>query len=354
MRFRLSFLLATLVMAVVSPLASAASISPAGTVSPADWQSYQSHFVDQSGRIVDDANGGISHSEGQGYGLLLAFSAGDRVAFERIWTFTLTELMIRDDGLAAWRWEPSKTPHVTDVNDASDGDILIAYSLALAGRAWGDQRYLQAAQTLAKAIGKNVVRKIGGRTILLPGVEGFTPQERADGPVVNLSYWVFEALPVLAELDPDTDWAALSASGLDLIGKSRFGPTAMPSEWISLKGGSPAPASGFPIQFGYNSLRIPLYLLRSGSADSQRLSAIGRNWMQVNSGTPAVVNLQTGKTAAMLTDPGYRILPALMACALNGTRIPDDLRQFQPTNYYPSTLQLLSLGLVGQAYPQCL
>ena len=55
------------------------------------------------------------------------------VAFETIFTFTRVELLIRDDGLAAWRWDPAATPRVTDINNATDGDILIAYALGLAG-----------------------------------------------------------------------------------------------------------------------------------------------------------------------------------------------------------------------------
>ena len=46
----------------------------------AEWQIYASTFVTADGRIVDNANGNVSHSEGQGYGLLLAALADD---FER-------------------------------------------------------------------------------------------------------------------------------------------------------------------------------------------------------------------------------------------------------------------------------
>src|ERR1700736_6013073 len=84
-----------------------------GSVSAAAWQRYQSQFVRENGSVIDDANGGVSHSESAGYGMLLAFLAGDRASFERIWSFTRDELLIRDDGLAAWRWDPNSKPHVT-------------------------------------------------------------------------------------------------------------------------------------------------------------------------------------------------------------------------------------------------
>ena len=48
---------------------------------------------------------------------------------------------------------------------------------------------------------------------------------------------------------------------------------------------------------------------------------------------------------------GYR---PLAACALDGTAIPAELRRFQPTLYYPSTLHLLSLAYVAERHPECL
>src|SRR5690606_35742374 len=127
---------------------------------------------------------------------LLAYLAGDAATFGRIWTFTRTEMMIRDDGLVAWSWDPTRFPRITDVNNATDGDLLIAYALALAGRAWNRPEYTAAATGLADAIGRVAIRRHGSRVILMPGAAGFGAGDRADGPVVNLSYWVFEALPV--------------------------------------------------------------------------------------------------------------------------------------------------------------
>jgi endoglucanase len=46
------------------------------------WRAYKLKFVSEAGRVVDTANGMVSHSEGQGYGLLLAVAAGDRSTFD--------------------------------------------------------------------------------------------------------------------------------------------------------------------------------------------------------------------------------------------------------------------------------
>lgn len=326
-----------------------------GMISPADWSAYAARFVDPSGRVIDDANGRISHSEGQGYGMLLAYLAGDKAGFERIWTFTRTELLIRDDGLAAWRWDPNADPHVTDINVASDGDLLIAYALALAGQAWNVPDYERSAARIAQALGQQVIRREGGRLVLLPGATGFSVGERPDGPVLNLSYWIFEAFPVLARLAPEVDWDGLAASGRELLSLARLGPARLPPDWISAPAdGKLEPAQGFEPVFGYNSLRIVLYLLRAGITDTDVQKAILNNWMVQNGGMPAIVNIPTGKALARLSEPGYRMLAATLACAIDGSAIPADLRRLQPSQYYPSTLYLLSLSLVGEKYPTCL
>ncbi|WAC28817.1 glycosyl hydrolase family 8 [Ancylobacter sp. SL191] len=319
------------------------------------WNAYMKAFVDDSGRVVDTANGGISHSEGQGYGMLLAYLAGDRSNFERIWSFTRTELLIRDDGLAAWRWDPASKPHVTDVNAASDGDLLIAYALARAGRTWGYQPYIDSAQKIARALGRKLVVRDGSRSILLPGAIGFSSKDRPDGPILNLSYWIFEAFPVMKQLAPETDWDALSRSGIELLRIAQLGPARLPPDWISAPTNAPVTvAEGFPPVFGYNSLRISLYLLRAGIADAELQDSFRRSWLTENGGTPAVVDIPTGRVVTRLTEPGYRMLGAVLACALAATPIPDDLRRFEPTLYYPSTLFLLGWALVAEKYPRCL
>lgn len=332
-----------------------AQAAPTDFVLPTDvWAVYRSHFIDQSGRVVDTGNGGISHSEGQGYGLLLALLANDRATFEQIWTFTLTELLIRDDGLAAWKWDPNATPHITDINNATDGDILIAWALAQAGERWNSAAYLDAARRIARAIATVTLRRDGDRVVLLPGATGFSAADRPDGPILNLSYWVFEALPVLARLAPGHDWNGLTRTGLALVGSARFGTVQLPTDWISVPSGRPPePAEGFDPVFGYNSLRIPLYLLGAGHAERQRLEPFLRSWT-ANGGRPAIVDVTTGRVLEVLGERGYRMQTALLACALDGTAIPDDLKQFQPTSYYASTLHLLAMTVVARRYPRCL
>ncbi|WP_457089947.1 glycosyl hydrolase family 8 [Microvirga sp. P5_D2] len=324
-----------------------------GTLTPDEWQAYRSRFVEDNGRVVDNANGNISHSEGQGYGLLLALAANDRVTFEKIWNFTFTELLIRDDGLASWKWDPAAKPRVSDKNNATDGDILIAYALAKAGAAWQDSRYTTAAQKLARAIGKSTFGREGSTVFLLPGAEGFRAEDRPDGPVVNISYWVFEAFPVLAGLAPEYQWNRVWQEGVILLQQATSGRIRLPADWLSIQSRMQTkPADGFPPEFGYNSLRIPLYLLRAGMTDLEWLRALKQRWSAENEGV-AVVNVVTGQVRERLNDQGYAILSAALACVLDGTPIPPPLKTFEPQLYYPSTLYLMTKSWLGEKHPQC-
>ena len=348
MRHARALLAAAAVLAslvAMSPSAMAASSLPVEA-----WAQYKTRFVSPEGRVIDDANGNISHSEGQGYGLLLAYLADDQPAFDLIWSFTRTELLLRDDGLAVWKWDPATKPHVTDSNNASDGDILIAYAAALAGKAWGRPALTASATSMAKALGA-MVAVHQGRLILMPGAVGYGAADRADGPVVNLSYWVFEAFPVLATLAPETDWAKLAADGKALLAQSLTGPRKLPPEWLALKA-RPRPAAGFPAEFAYNALRIPLYLVRAGETDAELLKPLAEG-MSAEGGV-ATVDLAAGTVKERLTDAGYTIIPALVSCVVDGSKIGPDLTQFTPTLYYPSTLHLLALSFLSERHPECL
>jgi endoglucanase len=342
-----ALLVGTMMLALAGEPASAQQ----PRISSEAWAAYKAKFLDPSGRIVDNGNGNISHSEGQGYGLLLAYLAASPADFEQIWYFTRTELLLRDDGLAVWKWDPSANPHVTDTNNASDGDILIAYALALAGSAWNRADYITAATRMAQSTLSETVADFAGRTLLMPGAEGFSGADREDGPVINPSYWVYEALPVMAALAPSDQWQKLADDGLSLLKAMQFGPRKLPSEWVSLKR-QPQPAEGFDIEFGYNAIRIPLYLARGGVTDRALLTRLKEGMTE--KGVPATIDLTTGQPKTELSDPGYEIVNHVVACVLDGTKLPAEALQFAPAYYYPSTLQLLGLAYVGEKHPECL
>lgn len=334
-------------------LTNPSSAADAAPVTAAEWSLFTEKFLDPQGRIIDNANKDISHSEGQGYGLLLSYLAGNRGDFDRIWAFTRTQLLVRDDGLAAWKWDPATNPHVSDLNNATDGDLLIAYSLALAGRSWKRPDLMEAAAAMAQALAETGIEDAEGMRLMKPGSTGFGRNDRADGPVVNPSYWVFEAFPLMAELTPDAGWRRISEAGLALAKRSAaIGKAGLPPDWVSMRT-APRAANGFPQEFGYNAIRVPLYMVRAGVRDRTLLEPFLTNMVD-DAGNVRIVDIASGETKSILDDPGYKIIPALVACVLEGKPLPKDTLAFNPQHYYPATLQLLALSYARRTQAGCL
>src|SRR4051794_1608081 len=185
---RICLVLATLLAMMCSAVADPLPPLVGALKAPELWQAYKTAFVSDGGRVVDNANGNVSHSEGQGYGMLLAVAADDREAFDAIWSWTRAQSMLREDGLAAWRWNPDASPHVGDRNNATDGDLLIAWALAEAGERWRAPAYPPASLAISQALAAAVVADSPFGPVLMPGAAGFGAKERSDGPVLNLSY----------------------------------------------------------------------------------------------------------------------------------------------------------------------
>src|SRR5665213_3634964 len=76
-----------------------------GTIDAADWAIFKHRFIRDDGQLVDSFSQ-LSHSEGQGYALLLALAANDRPTFDRVWAWTRTNLKRDGDALLAWKWKP--------------------------------------------------------------------------------------------------------------------------------------------------------------------------------------------------------------------------------------------------------
>ena len=349
---RLGYVLLAWLGLVASAAAQAQDTAPAPSAE-AQWQAYKNRFIASEGRLVDDSAGNVSHTEGQGYAMLLAAFADDAPTFARLWSWTQANLYIRGDGLAAWRWRPQDNPHALDRNNATDGDLLISWALVEAGRRWKNPAYISQAHKIALAIARLATyESVLGRT-LAPGVAGFGPKDSEDGPIVNPSYWVFPAIDALAEVAPEVDWGAIRASGLALVDGAKFGPRRLPSDWVSLKNG-PQPAAKFLKVFGYDAIRAPLYLAWSGPRERARLQTFADGWASAHYQGPSVIDVVSGAAVAPFTEEGYLAVAALVRCAVNGERFPENLRSVNLDRYYSATLHMLSLAAARQRLPQCL
>lgn len=320
---------------------------------PGTWQKYKDKFIKPDGRIVDDGNSNISHSEGQGYGMLLSVIANDPAMFDRVWGWTKRELMQRPDGLVSWRWEADKTPNITDKNNASDGDLLIAWALAEAADRWAKPALREEAQRLAIALDQITGARSAFGRIFLPGADGFTEKDRLDGPVVNLSYWIFPAMEKLKAITPKIDWDGYRASGYTLARAARFGQANLPTDWISIQKGKASPAEGFPPRFSYNAIRVPLYLAWTASPNKEALQPYVAFTDQLNQNAYEY-DVKTSSPSDPMGGKGYLAVLALAKCAFDESPLPSGLRSVSLDQYYPTTLHMLSLAAARLRFSKCL
>ncbi len=310
---------------------AAAAVAPAGcggaSVREESWRRFSTRFLMPEGRVVDTGNRGISHSEGQGYGLLLAEAAGDRTAFNQMLDWTRRTLERPDSGLLTWRYDPAEPASSADPNNATDGDILVAWALLRAHERWREPGYCHLSETLRAAILREAVVQHGGLSLLLPGRQGFVHDDHV---VVNPSYYVWPALDAFARREPL--WTPYIDGGLDLLSRAAFGRWRLPTDWVALdRDGRAAPAPDRPPRFGSDAIRVPLYLTWSGR--KAELQPFVDFWSAAwTDAPPAWIDVTTEAQAEYPLSGGGRRVAALVLGR------PDPAESGQDDDYYSQTL----------------
>ena len=105
------------------------------------WQNYAKRFIQDDGRVLNSSMKPTeSSSEGQSYAMFFALVGNDRATFDKLWTWTKSNMAGADIGqnLPAWLWgkrDDGKWGAI-DSNSASDADLWMAYALLEAARVW--------------------------------------------------------------------------------------------------------------------------------------------------------------------------------------------------------------------------
>lgn len=295
------------------------------------WSTFKSAFLLRSGRIVDNGNGGVSHSEGQGYGLWLALCANDRRAFDAILAWTEANLARADVALFAWRYDPRLSDPVSDRNNATDGDIFIAWALARAAELWRAPAYAKRSGAIRASILKHLVLERFGRRLLLPGLEGFATPKLV---TINPSYFVWPALDKFRALDGASRWSPVIADSERLLAASRFGARGLPTDWIDVTATGVTPAASKPPRFGFDAIRIPLYAAAGNRA--ALVSPVARYWRdrrRSGKAIPAWIDVQSGQEAPYGLSPGGIAVADRMLGQATSRPLDKD--------YYAAVLQML-------------
>ncbi|WP_159338379.1 glycosyl hydrolase family 8 [Erwinia rhapontici] len=300
------------------------------------WSTFKTRFMTFEGRIQDTGNKNVSHTEGQGYAMLMAVYYNDRSSFDSLWGWTQKNLSNPNNGLFYWKYTPGASDPVSDRNNASDGDVLIAWALLKAGNKWNVPAYLQASDRLQKAIIDRNVITFAGRTIMLPGAQGFN---KTSYVILNPSYFVFPAWRDFAARSHLKVWNALIDDGTQLLSEMRFGDSGLPMDWVAMNAdGSMAPATAWPPRFSYDAIRVPLYLHWYDPASLQ-LVPFQRFWMNFQRlQTPAWIDVLSNDKAPYNMAGG---LLAVRDLTLDDTGYINDALN-SSEDYYSASLRLLT------------
>ncbi|ROS74842.1 endoglucanase [Curtobacterium sp. PhB130] len=265
--------------------------APDGTRSAAELRAAFLDRYEQDGRIVRTDQGDDTVSEGQAYGLLIAYASGDRERFGDIWKWTAKH-MLTDDDLLAWRW--TTDGGIADGQSASDADLDTARALVLAGSSWGNDTYTKAGKRMAAAVLEHETATTDLGRILLPGPWADSEPYRYDA-----SYASPAAYRVLASATGDDRWKGLEA-GSRAVTKAVLEKSDLPSDWSQVHAdGSvdPMPATGNDarVLYGYDAMRMPLrYAEACTSADRSLAASIAPTLRRT---TQLAAQLDLGGTA---------------------------------------------------------
>jgi endoglucanase len=315
---------------------------------PGTWDYYKAHFISSDGRVIDYHHNRISHSEGQGYGLLLALGNNDKSTFQAIHDWTQSNLKVRQDALFAWSWGKRITGEwgVIDYNNATDGDLLIAWALMDAGEKWHRSDYTASALEIIKTVKQLLVvqRK---KSLLLPSYFGF---DHGDEIKLNPSYFVYPAFARFARSDDAVFWERLYADCLALSLQSSYTRLKLPADWVTLdKVGQPSMVDNKKGQFGYEAIRVPLYLALARETTALEWFKAYLTLVEKLNYLPLSVNLFDETISLKEAPAGFYAIMGLCSKLIGHKAAADDLfakaaaKIINETDgYYSNTLYLLA------------
>lgn len=299
------------------------------------WEIYKARFLMPDGRIIDTGNNNVSHTEGQGFSMLMAVANNDRKTFDQLWNWTNKNLRNPVSGLFYWRYNPASAQPISDKNNATDGDVIIAWALLQAEARWKVSKYGRLSDEITQALMAKSIIDYAGYKVMLPGNEGFYHNSEV---VLNPSYFVFPAWNAFAQRSHLQIWQTLITDGQTLLSKMGQDKVNLPADWVSLRAdGSLTPAKNWPPRMSYDAIRVPLYLHWYDPTSSLLLP--WRVWFSQypRTATPAWVNVTTGDVAEYMMDGGLLAIRDLtMDASLNAPQITSK------DDYYSASLKMLA------------
>jgi endoglucanase len=229
-------------------------------------------YTTDGGRIQRTDQGGDTVGEGQAYGLLAAAAVGDERRFDRIWSWTRSN-MLQSNGLLAFHWAGGR---VVDAQPAADADLDTARALLVGACRFSRADLRNAAIRIGNAVLAQETAKAGSTDVLLAG-----PWAKMGSRLMfNPSYVDPTTLDALAAATGDSRFSAVAAGGTQLVNQLT---RPLPPDWamVNTSTGQATPVSAAastsgPGAFTYDA---PRTLVRFAlDRDPAGRSAASRAW----------------------------------------------------------------------------
>jgi len=312
-------------------------------------------YVAPNGRVLRRDQGGDTVSEGQAYAMLIAAATHDRKRFDRVWSWTRSNLQ-RPDGLLSYRWQKGS---VADPEPATDADLDASRALLLAADRFHRPEYRSDALRIANRILEQETVAVGNRRVLVAGPWGRSPV------TINPSYFAPRAYQAIAAATDNPRWHSIAHGSRTLLTELTT-PDRLPSDWarVNAKGrarasGPPADRSQMP-RYGFDAIRVPARLAESCEPKDRALAA--RMWpLLQNAGAGRAVELTVDGDPVSEARNGASLAAAAAAAhAAGDDRAVESLLaqaeaqdRRQPTYYGSAWIALTRLWLDGGRLGGC-
>ena len=236
----------------------------------------------------------ISLSEGHGYGMLIevvmaGYDQEAHTIFNKMVTFFKQHPSNINHKLMAWDQTRDSLINEHNSDDATDGDLDIAYSLLMADKQWGSAgkyNYLEEAKNVINALMKTNVNPYTKTMIM----GDFTEKGEPYYNDTRSSDFIPGYFKAFARVTGDSNWVSITNKGYRLMSfmQKRYSPNAgLLPDFIKGCNKVPRPAGPYFIEkredggYSYNACRIPWriasdYIVSGDKRDSAMLAPINK------------------------------------------------------------------------------
>ncbi|MFA5214744.1 glycosyl hydrolase family 8 [Sulfuricurvum sp.] len=222
------------------------------------WDNFKTSYIQPDGRVVDRQNNNITHTEGIGYALFFSVCYNDKETFQKLNHWLENNMPKNEQGLYPWKWgeNEKKSWTVLDTNNATDGDMWIAYAWLSASKKFKDEKYRTKALELIQSIQLHLTRTVDNHIFLLPGIQGFETNATI---TINPSYsipFIFDAFYIESH---NIIWNNLKYDSLALLNMC-YSTFHLHADWmIYNKERHTFSLPSMRPYFSYDAIRIPLF-----------------------------------------------------------------------------------------------